>query len=99
MPTTFNDSLTDSQKMIVLQNRVIEQETEIQTLTKVVLMGNGELPLREQVRNHGKFIEEMRYWTKLVIGLFVAQFVGFTTASVVAYIKFLPVLEQLAATP
>jgi hypothetical protein len=93
------DNLTDSQKMLIIQNRVIEQESDIQTLNKVVLMGNGELPLREQVRNHAKFIEEVRYWVKIVIGLFVAQFVGFTTASIIAYMKFLPVLEQLAKQP
>jgi hypothetical protein len=93
------DNLTDSQKMIVLQNRVIEQENDIQILNKVILLGNGELPIREQVRNHANFIKEVRYWVKIVIGLFVAQFVGFTTASIVAYIKFLPVLERLASQP
>jgi hypothetical protein len=92
------DNLTDSQKMIVLQNRVIEQENDISQMKKAVF-GNGEPGLDEIVRNHAKFIDEMRYWTKLVIGLFIAQFIGFTTASVVAYIKFLPVLEKLASQP
>lgn len=94
----FNN-LTDSQKMIVIQNRVIEQENEIQALNKIVTLGNGELPLREQVRNHAHFIAEVRHWTKLVIGLFIAQFVAVTFASIVAYFRFLPVLERLANQP
>jgi hypothetical protein len=94
-----NTPLTDSQKMLIIQNRVIEQESDIQTLNKVVLLGNGELPLREQVRNHQKFVDEVRYWTKLVIGLFIAQFIAFTAASFIAYVKFLPVLERLADQP
>lgn len=100
-------NLTESQK---LYQRLIENLVSVNTglndvqndvakLNKIVIIGNGEIPLVEQVRGHNKFIEEVRYWTKLVIGLFIAQFVGFTIASLIAYLKFLPVLERIAGQP
>jgi hypothetical protein len=93
--------LTDSQKInlnvITLNTAVNDLQSDVRELNKVVLLGNGELPLRETVRNHEKFLGEFKYWVRFVLGLVIAQFIAFTTASVIAYVKFLPVLEQLAS--
>jgi hypothetical protein len=91
--TSINTALNDAQHDIKdLQNSQLHLE-------QVLLTGNGELPLRETVRNHTAFINGFNYWLKIIIGLFLAQFIAFTTASVIAYIKFLPVLEALSKKP
>ncbi len=82
-----------------LQENDKEQDHQLTALNKAVFIGNGELSLKETVRNHEKFISEIKYWIKFAIGLLVAQFISFGVASVVAYIRFLPVLEQLAKKP
>ena len=93
--------LTETQKVnmniLTLNTAVNDVQEDVRKLNKVVLEGNGELPLREQVRNHSQFINEFRYWWRFVIGLVMAQLVAFTIASIVAYLKFLPILQELAA--
>lgn len=65
----------------------------------LLVTGNGDLPILERLRNNEKFIDGVRYWVRIVIGLLVAQFITFASASVIAYMKFLPVLERLANRP
>ena len=111
MPTFEVPNLTDTQKTFnamqtnllsvntavnTLQENEKERDRKVEKLNEVLLLGNGEPPIREVVRNHAAFITEIKYWMRYLIGLVIVQFVSFSVASVVAYIKFLPVLEQLA---
>lgn len=63
---------------------------------KLLVTGDGELPVLERIRNTEKFIDGVRYWVRMIIGLLVAQFIAFASASLIAYLKFLPVLERIA---
>jgi len=91
--TSLNTALND------VQHDTTENRNEINELKKILVEGNGELPIREQVRNHAAFIGEIKYWVKLIVVLFITQFVAFTTASVIAYMKFLPALEAISKNP
>lgn len=94
-------SLTDSQKInlnIITLNTAVN-ELQAQTLEhhRILIEGkDGELPLREQVRNNTQFISEIRYWTKFVFGALILQTVAFLAGIVIAIIRFLPILEKLA---
>lgn len=110
MPITDFRQLDETNKTLILWQGLVDtwsklQETinhqkEIEADTRVhhklLVTGNGDPALMERVRVLEKFVADVRYWVRLVIGLLVAQFVTFTTASIIAYAKFLPVLEALA---
>jgi hypothetical protein len=96
-------SLTDSQKIslnIITMNTAINDiQTDVRDLIKIVITGNGELPLREQVRNNSVFISSIKYWTRFVFGALIVQTIAFTAGILIAIVKFLPVLERLATQP
>ena len=71
-------------------------QEEVKILNKVVLDGNGELPLREQVRNHEAFIKDIKYWSRFVGGAILLQTLAFAVGIIIAIVRFLPVLERLA---
>ncbi len=99
----FPPSLTESQKInvniITLNTAVNDLQHMVGEHHKVLIEGNGELPLREQVRNNTKFISEIRYWTKFVFGAIVLQTISFSIGIVIAFFRFLPILEKLAKQP
>lgn len=97
----INPSLTESQKInlniITLNTAVNDLQTDVRTLNRIVIEGNGELPLREQVRNHASFIKDMKYWMRFIGGALILQTLAFLAGVAVAVIRFLPVLEKLAS--
>ena len=99
----LQNSLSDSQKInvniISLNTRMNDLQTDVSTLNKVVLLGNGELPLRETVRSHDEFIKGIKYWTRFIGGALVLQTITFGIATIIVIVKFLPVLEKLATNP
>lgn len=107
MPELQIPNLTDSQKLyqamvehlVTMSTGLNDVQSDVRELNKVVLLGNGELPLRETVRNHTAFINDMKYWIRLVGGAIVLQTLVFAFGVAVALVKFLPVLESLAKNP
>ncbi len=100
MMPDLTKELTDSQKVAVnqltLNTALNDTQADVKELQKIVIFGNGELPLREQVRNHETFIKDIKYWVRFVGGAIVLQTLAFAIGILVALIKFLPVLEQIA---
>jgi len=97
---SFNSMQTNLLSLNTAINNLQEDEKErdkkVNKLNEVVLIGNGEVAIRETVRTHTAFINEIKYWMKFVIGVVIAQLLTFSIAAVIVYIKFLPVLEKLA---
>jgi predicted ATP-dependent Lon-type protease len=93
------ESLTDSEKLLSLSLTLNQVQSDTARLEKVVLIGNGELPLVEKVRNHETFINNFNYWGKIVAGILVAQFITLIGAGIWSLIKVLPLLEKLANQP
>lgn len=107
MPLKEIPNLTDSQKILasIIENQmslntVINDLQEIQSKHhRILIEGNGEIPLVEKVRGHEKFLQEIRYWTKFIYGALILQTVAFGAGLIIAVVRFLPILEKLAANP
>jgi hypothetical protein len=106
--TDFNvPNLTDSQKlyMEIIKNfmsvntAVNDMQNDVAKLNKVVLTGNGEIPLVEKVRDHTKFISNIEYWSRFLIGALLIQTITFFFGIIMALVRFLPILEKLASKP
>ena len=95
----LSSGLSESQKInlnvISLNTRVNDLQADVNLLNKVVITGNGELPLREQVRNHDNFIRDIKYWVRFVGGALVLQTIVFLAGIFVTIVKILPALESL----
>jgi hypothetical protein len=74
-------------------------QNDVAKLNKVVLTGNGEIPLVEKVRDHAKFIGNIEYWSRFLIGALLIQTVTFFFGVIMALVRFLPILEKLASKP
>lgn len=100
-------NLTDSQKINIqiLQNltsintAVNDIRHDVEGHEKLLVTGNGEPSLQERVRNLERFMENMMYWGRFVGGAIVVQTLAFFIGIIVAMVRFLPILEKLAAAP
>jgi hypothetical protein len=107
MPDLEIPNLTESQKLfkgmvehlMTVSTGLNGVQEDVRELNKVVLLGNGELPLRETVRNHETFIKDMRYWIRFVGAAIIGQTIIFAFATAIAIVKFLPLLEQMSKKP
>lgn len=89
------DGLTDSQRIVLLQSKEIEQDDKINKHHKVLLEGNGELPLVERVRNLETFVNSLKFWFRTLAVAIVLQTLTFGIAALVYFIKLYPILERL----
>lgn len=113
IPITEFKNLTESDKTLIVWQglmdtwtklqETIEHQKEIEADTKVhhklLITGNGDPSLMERIRNVEKFVTDFRYWARFVGGALILQTLTFAFAVIVALIKFLPLLEQLAKNP
>lgn len=97
-------NLTDSQKTHI---RILQNITSINTAlndlqhdvtvhNRILITGNGELPLPERMRNVERYMGNLNYWGRIVGGALIVQSIVFFAGIVVALVRFLPVLEQIA---
>lgn len=93
------DGLTDGQRLIVLQSRLLSNEDKVAKHHKILLEGNGELPLVERVRNLEAFVGGLKFWLRTVSVAIVLQTITFGIAALVYFIKLYPVLQQLVNKP
>lgn len=105
-PEAFS-KLTDSQKTNI---RIIQNLTALNTALndlrhdvsiheKVLVTGNGDLSLQERMRNVEGYIETMKYWGRFIGGAILIQTISVFVAIIIAIVRFLPLLERLAAQP
>lgn len=100
-------SLNDSQKthIRILQNItsintvINDLQHDVSTHNKLLVTGNGELPIPERLRNVERFIGTLNYWGKFVGGALIIQTIAFFAGIVIAIVRFLPLLERLASKP
>jgi hypothetical protein len=91
-------TLTESPSLVILRNDITEIKGDVAKHHKILIEGNGEIPLVEKVRNHDVFIGEMKYWMKFIIGALVLQTITFGTAALIWFMKLSPILEKLTNT-
>lgn len=74
MPEIIIPNLTDSQKIFaaIMENQISvntalnDLQESVSKHQKILVDGNGEIPLVEKVRNHTAFIDGMKYWMRFV---------------------------------
>lgn len=93
------DGLTDSQRIVVLQSRMLNNEDKVTKHHKILLEGNGELPLVERMRNLEAFVTGLKFWLRTVMVAIVLQTITFGVAALVYFVKLYPVLEKISNQP
>lgn len=97
-------NLTDTQKTNI---KIIQNITSLNTALndlqhdvsihdKILVTGNGGIPLPERIRNLEAFTDSIKFWLRTVAVAIVLQTLSFSIAIVIAMIRFLPILEKLA---
>lgn len=74
-------------------------KTEVDIHEKILITGNGVPSLQERLRNLEKFVDSFQYWLRFVGGAIVLQTLAFFIATVVAFVRILPLLEKLVNNP
>ena len=102
MPTIEMDEkeMTPEQKILwnltSLGTSMNEILSKVDKHHKVLIEGNGEIPLVEQMRNVVSFINSIKYWLKFLVGAILIQTVTFGAAAFIYFLKLYPVITQLA---
>lgn len=96
--------LTDSQKIalnvISMNTALNDVQHQVEDHERILVKGeNGELPLKERVRNLEGFVVTLKFWLRTVAVALVLQTITFGTAAVVYFLKLYPLLERLSRTP
>ncbi len=107
MPEIIIPNLTDSQKIFaaIMENQISvntalnDLQESVSKHQKILVDGNGEIPLVEKIRNHEAFIGGTKYWMRFIGGALIIQTIAFATSVVIAVVRFLPLLEKLAQNP
>jgi hypothetical protein len=107
MDKRFDPSLTDSQRLLMIeamtntiQTRVLELDSTTERHNKILVEGQGnDLPLQERVRNLEAYANSLKFWLRTVAVAIVLQTITFGVASVIYFIRLLPLLDQLANKP
>lgn len=63
---------------------------------KVLIEGNGELPIVERVRNLEAYTNGIRFWMRTIAVAIVMQTITFGGVSVALFIKAMPLLAKIA---
>lgn len=103
LPADLTPMLSDSQKInlnIISMNTAINDLQHIvERHEKLLVTGNGEIPLVEKIRNMESFVGGMKYWIKFLIGTILVQTISFGVAAIVYFIRLYPLLEKISNQP
>lgn len=93
------DDMSDSQRRLIMSLALNDIQTKVNKHQEILITGNGDVSLLERMRNVEKFISGFQYWGKLLVAALIVQIITYVGALVLALVRFLPVLERLAAQP
>lgn len=82
--------------MSIIQNRVIEQDSILEKHHKLLVEGNGDLPVLERLRNLETYVAHQKFWLRTVAVAIVLQTITFGVAALVYFIRLIPLLEKLS---
>lgn len=88
--------LTDNEKILTLSLILNRVQDDTARHEKVLITGNGELPLVERVRNHENFINGLKRWLNFLVGAILLQTLAVAGAVIAYFFKLYPLLERLA---
>lgn len=100
MPSTPSfDELTPEQKLLLISLSVNDVNTKVSKHHKLLVEGNGDLPIPERLRLLEKFTGDMKFWFRTIAVALVLQTLTFGSAALVYFIKLYPLLERLSNNP
>lgn len=103
MPEILEENLTPEQRLVWSINSLWTNYGDLKTKVdkdhKILVEGNGELPLVEQVRNINTFISGVRYWVKFLIGALLIQTMAFLGTAIVYLVKLAPIIDKITNNP
>lgn len=76
---------------------VEEVERKVDEHDKILIRGNGQPSLQEEVRALKVYVGEQKSWLKAIALLFAAQFSAVFISMLVLFIQVIPDLQKLAA--
>lgn len=91
--------LTDSQKLLVLSIGLNNVQNKLEVHDKLLVTGNGSLPIMERLRNLEAFVSSIKYWTRFLIGAILLQTLTFAAAAITYFIRLYPLLVRLSEKP
>lgn len=97
--TTPFGELTDSQKLLVLSIGLNNVQNKLDNHDKILITGNGNLPIVERLRNVESFIGSIKYWTRFLVGAILIQTLTFAAAAITYFIRLYPLLVKLSERP
>lgn len=97
--TTLTDEQKVAMNIISMNTTINEMQTDVRKHHKVLIEGNGELPLVEKVRNLEAFANTYKFWQRTIAVAIVMQTVTFGTAAIVYFVRLYPILDKLAKMP
>jgi hypothetical protein len=62
---------------------------------KILIEGNGEIPLVEVLRNHELFIKDVKFWLRNIAMILVAYMLAGAVSLFTIFVKLYPLLEEL----
>jgi hypothetical protein len=107
LPPEVLAKMTDSQKINIkiLQNitsintALNDLQHEVKIHDEILVTGNGKPSLQERIRRMESYIDNLQYWGRFIGGALIIQTIGFFVGIIIAVVRFLPLLERLAAKP
>lgn len=92
--------LTQEQKIalniVTLNTAVNSLQEDFRHDHKVLVEGNGQVPLVEKVRRLEDFMNGVNFWTRTVAVAIILQTLAFAGAAIWYAVKLLPLLNSLA---
>ena len=90
------DGMTPEQRITILQSTVLSQGDKLEKHHKILVEGNGELPIVERVRNIERTMEKVEKLFAFIAKALIAQTITFAAAALLYFVKLYPILENLS---
>lgn len=81
--------------LTALQSDVLELNRRFEKDHRILVEGNGEMPVVEKVRVLESFAKSLQFWSRTIAVALVLQTITFITASAVYFIRLIPLLNEL----
>lgn len=103
MPNTPRADIADIEiRLTKLEVKVTELCDKVEYHNKVLVRGNGDKSLIEEVHGVVEFMadqkENYKYWSRWIIAGILANIIGYTLAAIIWFVKIVPLLQAVVGT-
>lgn len=88
--------LSMEHNVMAIQSRIGEMEGRHERDHRILVEGNGDLPIVEKVRVLETFRGSVQFWFRTIAVALVIQTITFVTAAAVYFVRLIPVLDALS---